>query len=109
MEKIKFTRNMLTGKPVVKIGYCGAYNLLRGLEPVGYMSGVYGWNCDVYDAGPAWIVTGYRFYGIRGKNADYDFLSFCEKIAKNLYDISADPLPLIADIREKFITSELSD
>lgn len=109
MEKVRFTRNMLTGKPVIKISYCGAWYLLKDLQPVGYTAGVYGWNADVYDVPGAWIVTGYRFYGIRGKYADSDFLDFCEKVAKNLMNISDNPYPLIADIREKFIASELSD
>lgn len=88
MEKMKMTRKNLTGKPVIKIGYCGAYYLLKDLQPVGYMAGVYGWNCDVYDAGAAWIVTGYRFYGIRGKHANYELLQHAENIARRAYSAS---------------------
>lgn len=85
-EKVKMTRKDLTGKPVIKVGYCGAYNLLRGLQPVGYMSGVYGWNCDVYDVSGAFIVTGYRFYGIRGTYADPAALDIFESTAAFLWD-----------------------
>ena len=70
-EKMKkLTRNNLNNKPVIKVGYCDACYLLRGLDRVGYMSGVYGWNADVYDTGAAYIVTGYRFTGLNGVYAD---------------------------------------
>lgn len=82
----KITRNELTDKPVVKIGYCAAYYLLKGLERIGYMSGVYGWNCDVYDAGKVYIITGYRFYGVRGYYADSYILDTCERNAKRVFE-----------------------
>lgn len=56
----KITRNELKNKPVIKIGYCAAQNMLAYSERIGYMSGVYGWNCDVYDFDGAYILTGYR-------------------------------------------------
>lgn len=105
----KITRSQLVNKPIIKIGYCSATNLLKGLNRIGYMSGVYGWNCDVYDCDNAYILTGYRFYGISGKYADFEFLEFCENIAKNLNNISDNPIPLIADIRKKYIEMELAD
>lgn len=63
----KITRNELKNKPVIKIGYCAAQNMLAYSERIGYMSGVYGWNCDVYDFGFAYILTGYRM-NVKGVN-----------------------------------------
>lgn len=82
----KLTRNDLTGKPVIKVGYCAAHFLLKGLERVGYTSGVYGWNADVFDAGAAYIVTGYRFHGIKGIRAHSYALMTAEKNAERVYD-----------------------
>lgn len=49
------------GSKVVRIGYCGAQYLLRGLDRLGYNRGSYGWNWDAYDIGGGVIVcTGYR-------------------------------------------------
>ena len=105
--KIRMTRKDLTGKPVIKIGYCGAHYLLRGLQPVGYMCGVYGWNCDVYDAGAAWIVTGYRFYGVRGVYADPYLLDTaeinCERVYNAAYAANDDASEYIAYYRGLFI------
>ena len=56
----KISRNELKNKPVIKVGYCAAQNMLAYSERIGYMSGAYGWNCDVYDFGTAYILTGYR-------------------------------------------------
>ena len=45
---------------VIRIGYCDAVDLLAFRRPVAYNSGVYGWNCDLYDFGDVAICTGYR-------------------------------------------------
>lgn len=106
MKKARFTRNDLTGRPVIKICYCGAYELLRGLEPVGYMSGVYGWNCDIYDAGAAWIVTGYRM-PVNGVYPDWDLLKAADKAAAQAYKADwleySERLEYIAGIRAEFV------
>lgn len=44
----------------ISIGYCDAYNLLSGVDRVGYTCGVYGWNSDVYIVDNIAISTGYR-------------------------------------------------
>lgn len=51
---------------------CGAeemHNLLRYHERIGYTSGIYGWNADIYSVysekyGRVAIVTGYRCFGM---------------------------------------------
>lgn len=60
MYNTKLTRKDIANKPVIKIGYCAAQSMLNLFDRIGYMSGVYGWNCDVYEFQEAYIVTGYR-------------------------------------------------
>lgn len=65
--KAKYTRNQIAAMPnVYSVGYCDLQCLLRGVEPIGYNSGVYGWNYDVYSLSGVTICTGYR--GMPGKN-----------------------------------------
>lgn len=108
----KITRNELKNKPVIKVGYCGAYYLLKGLERIGYMSGIYGWNCDVYDAGAVYIVTGYRFYGLRGYYAASYVLDTCEKNAKRIFEAGskngADVSEYIAFFRRTFVNTHVA-
>ena len=92
----KITRNQLSDKPVIKIGYCAAQFILNNFIRKGYMSGVYGWNCDVYEFDEAYIVTGYRFNGLSGIYAIDDTVNYYEKILDEKY-ISWDALQ-----REKF-------
>ena len=40
--------------------YCELATLLRYVEPVGYTSGKYGWNYDIYAVNGVTICTGYR-------------------------------------------------
>lgn len=47
-------------KNIKSAGYCELQNLLRGIEPVAYTCGVYGWNYDVYQINGVTICTGYR-------------------------------------------------
>lgn len=55
---------------VKSAGYCSIQNLLRGIEPVAYNCGVYGWNYDVYNINGLTICTGYRnMPGARVKGA----------------------------------------
>ena len=77
----KITRNMLADKPVIKIGYCAAQSLLSLSNRIGYMAGVYGWNCDVYEFDKAYIITGYRF-SVKGIDVDYATVDIFEKYAE---------------------------
>ena len=114
----KMTRNNLTNKPVIKIGYCDAQFMLKGLDRIGYMTGVYGWNCDVYDAGAAYIVTGYRFPGVSGIVPKYSDVKKADDIAEFILDHAAFPvsahieysdrLETVANIRRDFIYKTLA-
>ena len=65
MEKSKMTkkdvRRIAGGRPIVSADYLvSCYLKEKGFQPIGYNSGVYGWNYDVYEAGEVVIVAGYR-------------------------------------------------
>ena len=86
--KAKMTRGQIKKyyNNILSIGYCDLYYLLKGLDPIGYASGVYGWNYDVYFTGHnVTICTGYR--STPGKTVDYDIVhgynSRAEKIFKD--------------------------
>ena len=69
---MKVTRKDVQGFKVLKVGYCKMQNLLKysGGNKVGYNSGVYGWNYDLYKFGlNIAITTGYRPIGQSVKNA----------------------------------------
>lgn len=57
---------------VIRMGYCAAQYLLYYEDAVGYNSGVYGWNYDVYSIGGTAICTGYRPIG---EQVDYALLN----------------------------------
>lgn len=71
---------------VYKIGYCGIQYLLRGKNRIGYNSGVYGWNYDVFslDNGNIAICTGYR--GMPGVSIDYAIINKYEAKAKAIFE-----------------------
>ena len=75
---------------IIKIGYCDLQYLLYYKNPIAYTSGVYGWNCDIYEitSGVA-ISTGYSPFG----NVKTDY-----KLARE-YDNKA--LELINEYRNK--------
>ncbi|MBU5669637.1 hypothetical protein KQI68_07260 [Peptoniphilus sp. MSJ-1] len=61
--KQKATRRDINNRydKVIRAGYCEFQTLLRGLDPVYYNNGIYGWNWDCYELD--WdiaLVTGYR-------------------------------------------------
>lgn len=63
MKKIKkITRNNINKKNMVALGYCQCQAALSRFAydcKVGYNSGVYGWNYDLYRVNGVDIVTGY--------------------------------------------------
>ena len=111
--KTRWTYKMLTGRPVITICYCGAQYLLSGLEPIGYTAGVYGWNNDIYASNGVYIVTGYRFYGIRGFSPDYTMLRNYDKKAADILSWEnksmtyEEKLDKVADLRAQFIDEQL--
>lgn len=63
---MKLTRNdvrrMFT--KIYELGYCEYQNELNKFKKIGYNSGLYGWNYDVYMIDyDTCIVTGYRPFG----------------------------------------------
>lgn len=76
-----------TNAHIVRVGYCGAQCLLRGLNAYAYNRGVYGWNWDAYDiGGGVTICTGYR--NLTGASVHY--LDLEERAEKIVYDYSID-------------------
>lgn len=64
MKKLrKITKNEISKKNMVALSYCQAQTALNrfGEEyKIGYNSGVYGWNYDLYRIGDVDVVTGYN-------------------------------------------------
>ena len=59
----KATRKDVTSQysKVVRVGYCGLWYMLKGMEEVAENLGVYGWNWSCYELAPNLaVVTGYR-------------------------------------------------
>jgi hypothetical protein len=72
----------LYGPRVFSVGYCGAWHLLRGLDPFAYNAGIYGGNCDYYHAGDIVICTGYRPHGRECREITGQY----EKLAMAVYE-----------------------
>ena len=88
---------MLTKKDVLRItrgnvysiGYCKAQYLLMFTHKVGYNSGIYGFNYDVYIVGDDTIITGYRPFN--AKKINYELLKeYEEKARKAQYEGAKD-------------------
>lgn len=74
---------------VYSIGYCGMQYLLRYQNRIGYNSGVYGWNYDIFSIDGIAICTGYR--NMPGKAIDYKTVNKYEKKAEKIaQDITLD-------------------
>lgn len=62
--KFKTTRKQMCDCSfcIVSFPYCDIKNIERYLNPIAYTSGVYGWNCDIYEPTSYNIhfTTGYR-------------------------------------------------
>lgn len=66
---------------IICVSYCALQHLLRGISPIAYTSGIYGWNADVYSISKdTAIVTGYRPFG--NICPSYELLDKCEERAK---------------------------
>ena len=102
--KTRWTCKQVRACNAIKIGYCGAWHLLKGLEPIAYTAGIYGWNEDIYYVGNnTYIATGYRPHGTR--KVPYEKF---EEQAKAIYDGNEDyntKIAKIAKIREEFLKS----
>lgn len=94
MEKVnimafKVTRNSVKANysNIYYVGYCEMYHMLSAFRKVGFSSGVYGWNYNVYEIDiDTCVVTGYRgMYGKRIERKQY------EKFEKKAAAIYRDP------------------
>lgn len=107
MTKERWTCKQVREVNAVKIGYCGAWYLLRGIEPIAYTAGIYGWNEDVYYVGNStYISTGYRPHGTR--KVSFELLESYEKQAKAICEGSDDydtKMYKVAELRKEFLKS----
>lgn len=104
MAKEKWTCKKVRQYNAISIGYCDAWYLLRGLEPIAYTAGVYGWNEDIYLMGNTLIATGYRPHGT--KHVPYDILESYEKQARTIYNSKEDyktKIAMISALRAEFL------
>lgn len=83
MYKMKLTKKEVMGRyNCVCVGYCELSYLLKYESEIGYTSGVYGWNADIYYLGNNTVlVTGYRPFG---KRLDYNFIKDFEDRAREI-------------------------
>lgn len=66
------------------VGYCEMYHLLGAFRKVGFTSGIYGWNYNVYEIDiDTCVLTGYR--GMFGKRIPSEKYSKLETKAKTIY------------------------
>jgi hypothetical protein len=97
----KISRNELKNKPVIKIGYCAAQSMLGLFDRIGYMSGVYGWNCSVYEFQDAYILTGYRM-PVKGIRENYQLTdAFNGYVQEYCYEHYKDSYTDVRDYVEK--------
>lgn len=105
--KMKWTCKQVRECNAIKIGYCDAWYLLKGIEPIAYTAGIYGWNEDIYYVGNnTYIATGYRPHGTR--KVPYELLEAYEKQAKAICEGNDDygtKIAKIAEIRKEFLKS----
>lgn len=88
--KLKKKDVLNENKKVISIGYCSLQYLLRYQDRIGYTTGVYGWNADVYEFDNVVIVTGYRPFG---EGIDSKLVQDYEKKARKIvfdYDLDYD-------------------
>lgn len=71
-------------KPIVNVGYCAAWYLLKDVEKVGSNVGVNGWNYDCYVFEKLIICTGYRT-SRTGGTFDVDITDYYNKEAEILW------------------------
>lgn len=106
--KMKITRKQMVQLPhLYRVGYCDAENLLAGLDPLAYTTGIYGWNCDVYALpGGVHICTGYR--GLAGDNIPNlkEFETAAKTICSDYW--GADKHAKLDDLRRELATAILS-
>ena len=84
----KVTRNEINKSNMVALGYCQAQmilNLFAEDYKIGYNSGVYGWNYDLYRIRGVDIVTGYNvpYYKYSDKEIKNKLIELENEMQKN--------------------------
>ena len=108
MKKFKVTSKEVKENVIIlSVGYCELTYLLRGVDPVAYNAGVYGWNYDVYYLDGVCICTGYRGMP-KSKNVkkDYAIIKEYENKARTLWTkdlTSYASTEKIEELRNQFI------
>lgn len=82
--KVKMTRKDLQYYTVILAS--GVENLLNRLSPIGYNSGVYGWNWDCYKVGKYYVVSGYRSFPVYDWRIKYDIAKKYKQKPKSAKD-----------------------
>ena len=67
---------------IIVVSYAELQYLLKWRSPMAYNSGVYGWNCDIYDFGNVAICTGYRPFG--NIKTSYEICRRYDQAAQNI-------------------------
>ena len=97
----KITRNDIDKNNMVVLGYCQCQTILNMFAydyKVGYNSGIYGWNYDLYRINGVDIVTGYNTpYAKYNNNEVKNKLVKLENEARKNYDYSK-----IAEYKKEF-------
>lgn len=83
--KVKTTKKSVKNAfcNIYSIGYCNAQNLLQGIDPFAYSTGVYGWSCDYYNIEGVCVSTGYSTIG---EKINYELVNKYENKATKILD-----------------------
>lgn len=79
MSEFMTMKEIRTAK-IFRAGYCEIQEILRALNRIGYNSGVYGWNCDVYESNGVTVCTGYR--NLKGEKIPAEIKDRYKKLAR---------------------------
>jgi hypothetical protein len=87
MNKLKASRkDMRRYNTILSVGYCNAQYLLKGVDPIAYSTGVYGWACDYYYINDVLISTGYSPLNSKGVKSDYALIRDYDNKARLIYN-----------------------
>lgn len=89
----KITRKDINKNNMVALSYCQCQrvlNLFGGDYKIGYNSGVYGWNYDLYRIGGVDIITGYNvpYNQYSNRELKEKLIALENKIAKEKYNFA---------------------
>lgn len=107
--KFKATKKQMRNgyNKIISVGYCEAWYLLRGIDPIAYSAGENGWACDHYDVDGVLISEGYAPLANKNTAVDHNTIRWYNESAKDIifehsnnYDKQCE---LIRDLRARFI------